>query len=268
MNVPRTTDYIPDVCTALPVLAGDTWWKNPLRALVHRATGLHQSAAILAKADAVWDGESNRYDQILKLCDVTWEGERSLPESGPALVVANHPTGPMDGIVLAAWLTSQRTDVRILTTEALSEIPSLRDIVIPLQLYDGTHVEKANAQSLRKAMGHLRSGGILAVFPAGTIAVPHDPQMPAIEQPWKESAFALAMRCAAQIVCLKIDQQHGPLVSRILRIHAWVRTFAMGWLFLLMKRKTFRLQVNQVIQTDEAADVLQLCNSARSALHL
>lgn len=268
MNVPRTVDYIPDVCTALPLLAGDDWWKRALRFLIHRVTGLHKSASILAKADAAWNGAGNRFEAILRLCGVTKEGEGRLPESGPSLVVANHPTGPMDGIVLAAWLTSHRSDVRILTTEALSDIPTLRSIVIPLRLYDGKNVERANAQSLRKAMIHLRSGGILAVFPAGTIAVPKDPYSPPIEQPWKESAFALAMRCGAPIFCLSIQQQHGPVVSSILRVHPWVRTLAMGWLFLFMRGKTFRLQVNQRIQTDEASDALQLCNIARSALRL
>jgi putative hemolysin len=266
MNLPRTVDYIPDVCTALPVLSGDHWWKNLLRAGVHRLTGLHSSADILAKADATWDGKKNRFQEILTHSNVTLVSEGSLPKEGSALVVANHPTGPMDGIVLAAWLTTQRSDVRILTTEALTEIPSLRDIVIPLRLYKGENVSNSNAQSLRKAMAHLRHGGILAVFPAGTIAVSHDPHAIPIEQPWKESVFALAMRCATPIVCLQIQQQHRPIIARILSLHAWVRTFAMGWLFLLMRHKTFRLRVKGIFKTDQATDTKQLCTQTRNAL--
>lgn len=266
MNVPRTVDYIPNVCTALPVLSGDHWCKNLMRSGVHRLTGLRYSAAILAKADATWDGERNRFQEILTHSNVILVSEGHLPKQGSALVVANHPTGPMDGIVFAAWLTTQRSDVRILTTEALTEIPSLRDIVIPLRIYEGENVENANAQSLRKAMVHLRRGGILAVFPAGTIAVPHDPYAAPIEQPWKESVFALAKRCAAPIVCLQIQQQHRPIVARILRLHAWVRTLAMGWLFLLMRHKTFRLRVKGIFKTDQATDVKQLCMQARDAL--
>jgi putative hemolysin len=266
MNLPRTVDYIPDVCTALPILSGDHWWKNLLRSSVHRLTGLHSSAAILAKADATWDGERNRFQEILTHSSVTLESEGHLPKVGSALVVANHPTGPMDGIVLAAWLTTQRSDVRILTTEALTEIPSLRDIVIPLRLYEGDNVETANAQSLRKAMVHLRRGGILAVFPAGTIAVPCDPYAAPIEEPWKESVFALAKRCAAPIVCLQIQQQHRPMIARILRLHAWARTLAMGWLFLLMRHKTFRLCVKRIIVSDPSHDSAQICAQAREAV--
>lgn len=266
MNLPRTVDYIPDVCTALPILSGDHWCKNLLRRGVHRLTGLHSSAAILVKADATWDGERNRFQEILTHSSVTLESEGHLPKVGSALVVANHPTGPMDGIVLAAWLTTQRSDVRILTTEALTEIPSLRDIVIPLRLYEGENVENANAQSLRKAMVHLRRGGILAVFPAGTIAVPYDPYAAPIEQPWKESVFALAKRCAAPIVCLQIQQQHRPIIARILRLHAWVRTLAMGWLFLLMRHETFRLRVKRIIASDQSLDAARICAQAREAV--
>ena len=266
MNPPRTVDYIPNVCTALPVLYGDHWCKNLLRRAVHRLTGLHSSAGILAKADTTWDGQRNRFQEILTHSSVTLESEGRLPKEGSALVVANHPTGPMDGIVLAAWLTTQRSDVRILTTEALTEIPSLRDIVIPLRLYEGENVENANAQSLRKAMVHLRRGGILAVFPAGTIAVPHEPYAAPIEQPWKESVFALAKRCAAPIVCLQIKQQHRPIFARILRLHAWVRTLAMGWLFLLMRDKTFLLVVKKIIVSDPSHDTAQICAQAREAV--
>jgi putative hemolysin len=266
MNLPRTVDYIPNVCTALPVLYGDHWCKNLLRRAVHRLTGLHSSAGILAKADTTWDGQRNRFQEILTHSSVTLESEGRLPKEGSALVVANHPTGPMDGIVLAAWLTTQRSDVRILTTEALTEIPSLRDIVIPLRLYEGENVENANAQSLRKAMVHLRRGGILAVFPAGTIAVPHEPYAAPIEQPWKESVFALAKRCAAPVVCLQIQQQHRPIIARILRLHAWVRTLAMGWLFLLMRHKTFRLRVKRIIASDQSLDAARICANAREAV--
>lgn len=268
MNIPRTADYIPNVCTALPVLSGNHWGKNLLRSSLHHLTGLHNSAAILAKADASWDGKRNRYEEILEHSNVTLVSEGCLPKEGSALVVANHPTGPMDGIVLAAWLATQRKDIRILTTEAISEIPSLRDIVLPLRLYEGENVENTNAQSLRKAMVHLRSGGILAVFPAGSMAVPHDPYAAPIEQPWKESVFALAKRCAAPIVCLQIEQQHRPIVACILRIHAWVRTLTMGWLFLLMRHKTFRLSVKKIIVSDPSLDTAQICAQARAAVCL
>ncbi len=266
MNPQSTARYIPDVCTALPILSGEHKGKKILRAMVHQLTGLYPSAAILADADSSWNGEENRFQKILRLCEVTIDSQGTLPTEGPALVVANHPTGPMDGIVLAAWLTQQRHDVRILTTEALAEIPTLRDIVIPLKLYEGKNIESSNAQSLRKAMIHLRRGGILAAFPAGTIAVPDDLHAPSIEQPWKAAVFALAIRCQTPVVCLHIKQQHRPLVVRLLRTHAWVRTLAMGWLFLLMRKKIFGVVVKQTIAVDGAGEAMDLCHSAHRAI--
>jgi putative hemolysin len=115
-------------------------------------------------------------------------------------------------------------------------------------------------------MIHLRRGGILAAFPAGTIAVPDDLHAPSIEQPWKAAVFALAIRCQTPVVCLHIKQQHRPLVVRLLRTHAWVRTLAMGWLFLLMRKKIFGVVVKQTIAVDGAGEAMDLCHSAHRAI--
>jgi len=242
------TPYIPNISTALPFLAGETWWQKLLRTFIHYVTGLYPSARILARADAQWNPEDNRFQEILHCAKVTLDATGTLPTHGAAIVVANHPTGPMDGIVFGAWLTAQRSDVRILTTEALATIPSLRDWVIPLRLYDGPHDEQSNAQSLRKVIAHLRRGGVIAVFPAGRIELP-DPHHNSDH--WQDSIFSIAHRFQVPIHCVRLHQQHATWVTRLLKLHAWIRTLSMGWLFLLMCHKRHQLSIEHIIQAHD-----------------
>ena len=48
---------------------------------------------------------------------------QSIPATGPAIAVANHPFGALDGLLLAQLLLKRRPDVLILTNRILSVIP-------------------------------------------------------------------------------------------------------------------------------------------------
>lgn len=46
-----------------------------------------------------------------------------IPKSGPLILVANHPYGGLEGVLLASLLTNIRSDVRILANQALQQSP-------------------------------------------------------------------------------------------------------------------------------------------------
>ena len=54
----------------------------------------------------------------------------SLPAEGATIVVANHPFGGIEGIIMAHLLKGYRDDVRILANGFLKRIPELSDHII------------------------------------------------------------------------------------------------------------------------------------------
>jgi putative hemolysin len=94
-----------------------------------------------------------------------------IPHKGAAIVVANHPYGGIEGVILAFLLSSIRGDVKILANQALKIIPELADFFIFTNpLVPGA---KGNAKSLRACKEHLAQGGLLVVFPAGRVSYPN-----------------------------------------------------------------------------------------------
>jgi hypothetical protein len=55
-----------------------------------------------------------------------------IPRHGPLIVVANHPHGLVDGMVLAELIGRVRTDYKILTRSLLTEIDEIRRFMIPV----------------------------------------------------------------------------------------------------------------------------------------
>ena len=93
-----------------------------------------------------------------------------IPAQGPVVLFANHPSGALEGLMLAALCGKARPDLKILASDALLRIPQLAQLapmLLPLNLSGGA---AANAAVLRAAMTHLRAGGALGIFPSGRVA--------------------------------------------------------------------------------------------------
>lgn len=93
-----------------------------------------------------------------------------IPSSGPVILVANHPYGGLEGVLLASILTSLRSDVKILANQGLQIFPELAPCFIftnPLK-----PSAQGNLTSLRQCHKHVAAGGLLVVFPAGRVSYP------------------------------------------------------------------------------------------------
>ena len=86
-----------------------------------------------------------------------------IPRTGPLVVVANHPFGAIDGMVLAALLGSVRRDVKVMANYVLGRIPDLRDLFIFVDPFGGPDAAAHNSGPMRQSLRWLkrrRAGGV------------------------------------------------------------------------------------------------------------
>jgi hypothetical protein len=245
--------YVPDVTRALPWLRGDVLWRKVLRRMVLTATALSWGGKRLLRGHRATAEGGNVFAAIAAECRLQVRAHGTLP-TGPLVVVANHPTGPMDGISMGAWLFSQRDDVRVLTTDALAAIPCFRDRVIGLSLYEGAAAARENSQSLKLAMRHLRAGGCVAVFPAGTAAWRRRDGV-VREAEWSDVLFQLAERTSAALGVLSIRARNPIWLETCMALHERLRTLLMGWSFFFAEGSEHFLHWRGVIVRGEHESV-------------
>ena len=87
------------------------------------------------------------------------------------MVVANHPYGGVDGMILAHLLCQIRDDVRILANYHLKRIPELSELFIAVDPFGGQEAHRKNMKPLRDSLRWLDSGGLLVIFPAGRFPI-------------------------------------------------------------------------------------------------
>jgi putative hemolysin len=248
-------EYAPDITRALPWLRGETVFRAALRRMVMLSTALSWGAQRLQRAHQLTDTEGNIFASIAAECGLRLRCEGKLP-AGALVVVANHPTGPMDGVCMGAWLFSQRSDVRILTTDALAQIPCFRNVVIGLSLYDGIEAVGQNSRGLLQAYRHLRKGGCLAVFPGGTAAWRRRDGV-VREADWSDAMFQLAERSHAALGVISINAKNPPWLALLMSMHSFVRTLLMGWSFFFARQTEHRIRWRGVIARDASESMAQ-----------
>ncbi|MEM7709736.1 MAG: lysophospholipid acyltransferase family protein [Pseudomonadota bacterium] len=123
-----------------------------------------------------------------------------IPATGPAVVVANHPHGLVDGLVLATLIGRVRTDYKILTRSLLTGVPEVSEFMIPVPFPHEADARERNLDMRRTSMSHLDHGGMIVLFPSGAVASSGTWMGPAVEKEWNPFTAKMIKRSGATIV--------------------------------------------------------------------
>jgi putative hemolysin len=93
----------------------------------------------------------------------------AIPATGPLLVVANHPFGVLDGIILCRLVAQARGDFQIMTHRVLHQAPEVRSHILPVDFSGTDAATQNNLQSRRKARELLDRGGAWQPPPAHSV---------------------------------------------------------------------------------------------------
>jgi putative hemolysin len=159
-----------------------------------------------------------------------------IPAKGPVVLVANHPHGLVDGMILADLIGRRRPDYRILTRALLTGLDeSAASFMIPVPF---PHEPDAQAKMLEMraaAMEHLEKGGLIALFPSGAVAASESMLGPAIEGEWNVFTAKMIRKSGATIVPFyftgsnsrwyQIANRISPVLRQGLLIHEVVHSF-------------------------------------------
>ena len=128
---------------------------------------------------------------------------RRIPRDGPLVVVANHPHGLVDGMILAELIGRVRTDYRILTRSLLTGIPEIEQFMIPVPFPHDDGAQRLMLEMRRRAQRQLAAGGVVALFPAGAVAASCSWWGPAIEASWNPFTAKLIRTSGATILPIR-----------------------------------------------------------------
>ncbi|QJF50155.1 lysophospholipid acyltransferase family protein [Roseobacter ponti] len=159
-----------------------------------------------------------------------------IPREGPVIVVSNHPHGLIDGMMFADLIGRVRPDYRILTRSLLTIIDeAASSFMIPVPFPHEEGAQRKGVEMRTRAMEHLQSGGVVALFPSGGVAASETFFGPAVEGEWNVFTAKMIRRSGATVLPIKFPGQNSrayqianklsPMLRQGLLLHEVVHAF-------------------------------------------
>lgn len=174
-----------------------------------------------------------------------------IPKTGPVVVVANHPHGVVDGMVMAEIICRVRPDFKILTRSLLTGIPEIEQFMIPVPFPHEENARELGLKMRNDTMSHLKEGGVIILFPAGKVASSETWFGPAIEPEWNPFTHKMIQRSGASILPMHFFGQNSRAYQIANKVSATLRQ---GLLLYEIKRglfKPWRPHIGQAITPPE-----------------
>ncbi len=175
----------------------------------------------------------------------------NIPEEGPVVIVANHPLGAIEGVILADLVGSVRKDVKVLANELLKRLPELDDLFIGVDVFNSKESKRTNAKAIRDANRHLADGGLLIVFPAGEVSSYRKGAKTLTDIEWSKSVAKFVKRHQATTVPIFINGKNSELFYQAGRVHPLLRTALLGRELLNKRATTISISIGSSIPYSE-----------------
>jgi len=147
-----------------------------------------------------------------------------IPKTGPVILVANHPHGLVDGVVLAELIGRVRRDYRILTRSLLTGLDEeASSFMIPVPFPDQPDAQEKMVAMRRQSMEFLQQGGLVALFPSGSVASSETMFGPAVEAPWNPFTAKLIRKSGATVVPMFFEGSNSRAYQMANQVSATLR---------------------------------------------
>lgn len=147
----------------------------------------------------------------------------NIPATGPVVVVANHPHGLVDGLILAELIGNVRQDFKILTRSLLTNVREIEYHMLPVAFPHEEDSVRKNIQMRKLAMDHLTDGGVIVLFPAGQVATSPGWFGEILEPEWLPFTAKMILKSDAKVVPIYFPGQNSRMFQIAHKISMTIR---------------------------------------------
>jgi putative hemolysin len=200
------------------------------------------------------EDSSSFVDTVLDVLNIRYEVSEldlyRIPREGALIVVANHPFGAIDGIILGSILRKRRGDVKIMANYVLQRIPQMADFLLFVDPYGEKASTRKNLKPLKEAIRWLNKGSALAVFPAGEVSRLYVHKAKIADPRWNAAIAGIIRKTGATVLPICFSGTNSGLFQVAGLIHKNLRTILLPRELVNKRNKTINIRIGNPLPAD------------------
>ena len=175
---------------------------------------------------------------------VSEEQLKNIPTKGAVIVIANHPTGLLDGLIMLDILLKIRPDVKMMGNQLLKRLEPISSYFIEMDPF-GNNKSK-NINGIKTSLEHLQADGLLMLFPAGEVSTWHS-GFQVKDKKWSLAIVKMIRRANVPIVPVFLGGKNSFRFHLLGLIHPLLRTVQLPLELINKKNKTIPTAIGSPI---------------------
>ena len=170
-----------------------------------------------------------------------------IPLSGPFIIIANHPLGGIEGLLLLKLLFDLRPDFKLQGNFLLQRIEQVKDLIFPVNPFEDFKSSGSSYKGLRGSYQHLMKGNSLGIFPSGEVSSYQFKDFKITDRQWQKSSIRFIQKAGVPVIPVYFDGYNSPLFYLLGTIHPLLRTARLPSELFNKSKKTINIHFRKPI---------------------
>lgn len=175
-----------------------------------------------------------------------------LPACGPYIVVANHPLGGLDGLILLKIMLEKNPNAKIMGNFLLKNIKPICHNICAVNPFERHKDKVMSTCGIREAIKNLHQGHPLGIFPSGEVSMRSHGLIGEIQdKKWDKSVMKLIKHSKVPVVPIFFNAKNSDFFYLASSLDGYLRTSQLASELLKSANKTIQVRIGNGIGLDD-----------------
>ncbi|HOZ30718.1 MAG TPA: lysophospholipid acyltransferase family protein, partial [Bacteroidales bacterium] len=148
----------------------------------------------------------------------------NIPETGPLVILFNHPYGGLDALAIMLAIFKKRPDTKFIANFLLSRVEPAAPHLISVNPFESRKQSYSSLSGLKEMYKIVESGGAICILPAGEVSTKYGKSKVVEDRDWHINVMKFVKSVNAPVVSGFVSGQNSKLFHVLGKINPSLRT--------------------------------------------
>jgi putative hemolysin len=190
-------------------------------------------------------------DELKIKVDIPAGELENIPKTGGFIVIANHPYGGIDGMILISLLRKIRPDFRVMANYLLQYIEPIKQCFVSVNPFESAENKQMNISGVKTVLEELQKGHGIGIFPAGEVSAFNSSEGRVTDKQWEPIVGKIIKKAKVPIIPIYFSGRNGTLFNLLGLIHPALRTVKLPSEILNKGEEPIQIRIGKPMKPEE-----------------